>query len=278
MRLALSVNYLGHQCAGWQVQPDQPTLAAYLNDAVSKLAGCAVECVASGRTDTGVHAWGQVVHVDVEKVRDEYEWLRGINYYLPDYMGLNWVKCVDEAFHARFSAIARRYIYLIYPSKTPSTMHQPFTLRVPQEMNWSTMQEAANLLVGEHDFSAFRSSQCQAKTPVRHVFQSVLYQVGDCLAIDIAANAFLHHMIRNIVGSLLMVGKGEWTVQDFANVLASCDRQQAAAKISAHGLFLCEVLYPSLFQLPEAKLQWAGFDFSLHALASSDSVDAMVKS
>ena len=152
-----------------------------------------------------------------------------LNYYLPDYMAINWVKSVDDSFHARFSAITRRYIYLFYPVKTPSTFHQAFTFRVPQELDWSAMQQAAQLLIGEHDFTTFRSSQCQAKTPIRQVIQSVLYAAGDCWAIDIAANDFLLHMIRNIVGSLLMVGKGEWTVQTL-QIFVACDRQKLLQK------------------------------------------------
>ena len=278
MRLALSVNYLGDQCSGWQIQPDQPSLAACLNQAVEKLAGHTVQCVASGRTDTGVHALSQVVHIDVEKERDAYEWQRGIQYHLPDFMAVDWVKPVDSTFHARFSALARRYVYLIYPSKTVSTLHMPYTLRVHQPLDWAAMQEAAALLVGRHDFTSFRSSQCQAKTPIRHVSHALVYPSGDCWVIDIAANAFLHHMIRNIVGSLLMVGKGEWTPQKFFHVFQAKDRQQAAAKISAQGLFLCEVLYPKCYALPQPKLQWLGFDFTQHALESSDSCLAMVNS
>ncbi len=267
MRLALGVDYLGKGFQGWQTQTTGPSGQQYLEEAVGFVANHPIKIIASGRTDSGVHALGQVVHADVLVERTPYQWLMGINTQLPDNIAVRWVSPVSASFHARFSALQRRYVYLISPQSAPSAVRHEHVLRVHQPLSIKDMQQAAKSLVGEHDFSAFRSSQCQAKTATRTVTHLAVYTLGENIVIDIAANAFLHHMVRNIVGSLLMVGKGERSRTWLAQVLRSQDRRQAAEKVEAKGLYLLEVLYPKHHDLPSPDLSLFGWDFRHFALS-----------
>lgn len=266
MRLALGVDYHGAGFQGWQRQREGKTVQQSLEEAISKIANHDVSVVASGRTDTGVHALGQVIHVDVRSERSQHQWLLGINRYLPDSIAVRWVCEVDDSFHARFSALQRRYVYLLNDNSAPSALRAAHMTRYYRQVSIEAMQAAAKLLCGEHDFSAFRGAQCQAKSPVRTVSHCEVYPLGDCLVIDIAANAFLHHMVRNVVGSLLQVGYGDQPVAWIGELLSSGDRASAGEKMSPQGLYLLEVLYPQQYDLPCPEQLFFGLDFSCHAL------------
>ncbi len=266
MRLAMGIEYDGAGFQGWQRQRHGPSVQQILEQAIASVADHEVSVVASGRTDSGVHALGQVVHVDVHSERSMHQWLLGVNHHCPEVISVRWVQRVDETFHARFSAQQRRYVYLIYPRAAPSGLRHGRVLRVHQALDMNAMQQAARYLVGEHDFSAFRSSQCQSKSPIRHVSHTEIVWCGDCLVVDIAANAFLHHMVRNVVGSLLKVGYGERDPSWLGEVLRSCNRACAAEKVSAAGLYLLEVLYPCRYGLPKPDLTYMGLDLSALAL------------
>ena len=267
MRLAFGVDYLGKDFQGWQSQKSVPSGQKHLEKAVASVANHPVKVVASGRTDSGVHALGQVVHVDVQSQRTDYQWLMGVNTNLPNGIALRWVKFVPESFHARFSALQRRYVYVLYPDIAPSAIYHDHVLRIHHPLSIKGMQQAARSLVGEHDFSAFRSSQCQSKTAIRTVSHLHVYTQGRAIIIDIAANAFLHHMVRNIAGALLVVGRGEQQPAWLNQVLLSKDRRKAAEKVEAKGLYLLEVLYPEQYDLPKPDLGLFGWDFKHFALA-----------
>ena len=206
----------------------------------------------AGRTDTGVHATGQVVHFDSENARSERGWLLGANTNLPDDINVTWARSVDDDFDARFSATGRRYRYRILNRKQRSALYRHRAWWVQRPLDEQRMQDAAQQLVGKHDFSSFRAAGCRADTAVREVTHISIDRDGDWVTLDISANAFLQHMVRNITGSLVAVGSGKETPQWLAAVLAARDREKGGVAAPAHGLTLVSVDYPQAFEIPDA--------------------------
>ena len=249
-RIALGLEYSGSHYFGWQRQPEGlTTIQGKLESALSYVADHPVEVTCAGRTDRGVHACCQVVHFDTDSARLPKAWWMGANTQLPSDIRVIWAKELNERFHARFSAEGRHYRYVISTAKVQpahwyqqvSWYHQPLDLEL--------MQRAAKFLLGEHDFSAFRSSQCQAKSPLRTVSKITWHQAGELLIMDIEANAFLHHMVRNIIGVLLKVGKKEQPVEWVKEVLESGDRTRAGTTAKPNGLYLIKAHYLEEFGL-----------------------------
>ncbi len=252
-RLAIGIEYDGTAYNGWQVQPHAPSVQAALNAAISVVADEPVECVGAGRTDTGVHATGQVAHFDTSARRAQRSWLLGINSNLPPDINLLWVRPVPADFHARFSAGSRSYRYRVLNRSVRSALYRHRAWWVRQPLELAPMEEAALALLGEHDFSSFRASACQAKSPVRTMTQFRVVRAGDWFTFECTANAFLHHMVRNLVGSLVRVGSGEEAPGWIADVLAARDRRVSGITAPAAGLTLTGVAYPGtdLDQTPQ---------------------------
>lgn len=227
-----------------------------LQAAIGKVADHAVEIVAAGRTDAGVHGYGQVVHFDTPARRSAYGWLLGINTHLPDDISLRWITPVPAHFHARYSATARRYRYLIHNSRARSALRGPIAAHVMRPLDAQAMHRAAQVLVGEHDFSAFRGSQCQSPSPVREIKDISVWRRHEFVVIDVRANAFLHHMVRNIAGSLIEVGQGRQAEPWIARLLQGRDRTQAGMNALACGLYFLQAEYPAEFALPESAEFW----------------------
>ncbi|MFA5685354.1 MAG: tRNA pseudouridine(38-40) synthase TruA [Lysobacteraceae bacterium] len=251
MRLALGIEYEGTDFLGWQRLSHGRTLQAALEDALGFVADQPVEAVAAGRTDAGVHAICQVVHFDAPVMRPLHGWLRGANTRLPHSMAVRWVREVSDDFHARYSARARRYRYRLLNREVRPALHARSMSWERLPLDAEAMHAAAQTLLGEHDFSAFRAAQCQARHPRRCVQRVAVSRCGDCVQIDIRANAFLHHMVRNIVGSLLPVGRGQRPPEWIAELLQGGDRRLAAPTAPAAGLTFIGPLYPPGFGLPD---------------------------
>ena len=252
MRIALGIEYDGTSYNGWQRQKTGLGVQQRLEEALSLVANETVEVVCAGRTDTGVHASGQVVHFDTDSERSARGWLLGANTNLPEDISVTWVKPVDRNFHARFSAVARSYRYLILNRLQRSALHRSRAWWVYEPLDEVPMQAAAQRLLGEHDFSAFRSAACQANIAVREITAISVSRNGDWLTIDVTANAFLMNMVRNIVGSLAAVGLGEQGVEWIGGVLEGRDRKAGGITAPPHGLTLVGVEYPEAFGIPAA--------------------------
>ena len=252
MRIALGVEYDGTAFSGWQVQLGQRTVQGAVEKALSVVANETVVVHCAGRTDTGVHATWQVVHFDTSAERRTHQWVMGANSNLPSDVSVIWAKACPDNFHARFSALSRRYQYVIFNRQyRPGLWHSKVSWEY-QPLDFLPMSEAARHLVGRHDFSAFRASGCQAKSPVREVHSCEVRASGRQIVIDVHANAFLQHMVRNIAGVLIAIGAGTRPVEWAREVLESRDRKLAAMTASPHGLYLCDVQYPSEFGLPNS--------------------------
>lgn len=252
MRIALGIEYDGSAFCGWQTQPAGCAVQDKLESVLSHIAGERVATVCAGRTDAGVHALAQVVHFDTAVERPVAAWVRGANALLPPALAVTWAKNVSAEFHARYSAVERcyRYVLLNRPVRPAADHARVAWFHLPLDLQ--KMQEAARLLVGEHDFSAFRSSECQARSPVRHLRRLGIDRQGDYVIFELCANAFLHHMVRNIVGCLVYVGKGKHPPAWMGEVLSSCNRARAAPTFAAAGLYLARVVYDPAWGLPEA--------------------------
>jgi tRNA pseudouridine38-40 synthase len=252
VRIALGVEYDGSRFCGWQTQPSGCAVQDALERALAEIASAPVSTVCAGRTDAGVHALAQVVHFDTGAERPESAWVRGVNALLPDACAVNWSRSVAEDFHARYSARNRCYRYLLlnHPVRPAVDQGRVGWFHLPLDLE--RMQHAARLLIGEHDFSAFRSSECQAKSPVRTLTRLDIDRCGDHVVFELSANAFLHHMVRNIVGCLIYVGKGKHPPEWLGEVLASRDRGRAAPTFEAAGLYLAMVDYEARWGLPRA--------------------------
>ena len=250
MRLALGVEYDGSAFHGWQTQPGGGTVQDALEQALGQIAGESVKLMCAGRTDAGVHATAQVVHFDTLVERPLSAWVRGVNTFLPPQVAVRWVHPVPDQFHARFSAYGRRYRYVLInrPQRTGVWHGRAGWYHHP--LDAGSMQQAADLLLGEHDFSTFRAADCQAKSPVKMIRQALVRRTGDLLIFDFEAGAFLHHMVRNLVGSLVYVGQGKHRPEWMAQLLAAKDRALAAPTFSAAGLYLAGVLYEPHWGLP----------------------------
>lgn len=250
-RIALVAAYDGASYHGFQYQnPAVPTVQGSLEAALGRVADHDVALVCAGRTDTGVHATHQVVHFDTSAQRPDKAWVLGSNKWLPDTIGIAWAGRVDDAFSARHSATARRYVYLIYNSRLRSPLLHRQLTRESRPLNEELMARAGASLLGEHDFNAYRSSECQSPSPVRTVHRLEVYRRGDLVIIDITANAFLHHMVRNVAGVLMAIGAGDAAPAWAAHVLASRDRRAGGVTAPPHGLYLVDVRYPAHFGIP----------------------------
>jgi len=244
MRIALGLSYEGTAYCGWQYQENVPSIQACLESALGKVANHPIRVICAGRTDKGVHALEQVVHFETDSIRDARAWLLGTNANLPADIRIQWAREVSADFHARFSAIARAYRYVIYNHRTPTALLRNHVTIFHKPLDEKSMQEAANYLVGEHDFSSYRAAQCQAKSPVRTVTLLEVKRESNFIFIDIKANAFLHHMVRNITGVLLSIGSGKQPVLWAKQVLEARDRTEGDVTAPANGLYLVQVTYP----------------------------------
>lgn len=251
MRIALGIEYDGSAAYGWQRQLEVPSIQQSLEEALSIVANEPIEVFCAGRTDAGVHATNQVVHFNTSAERNERAWTMGINSNLPDCVAVTWAKQVSEDFHARFSATARRYRYIIFNNKLRPAILKAGLSHYHCKLNVELMNTAAQCLLGERDFSSFRAVQCQSKTPFRNIHHVRVTRMQQYVIVDIKANAFLHHMVRNIVGCLIEIGSEKKPVEWLQQVLEAKDRTKAAATAKPGGLYLVEVDYPSEFEIPK---------------------------
>lgn len=250
MRIALGIEYDGTAFNGWQCQPAQRTVQGSLQQAISQVANHPVEIYAAGRTDAGVHALNQVIHFDTHSYRESRNWMLGLNTLLPKDITVKWVKEVDSTFHARFSATQRQYRYLILNRLARSAVHHNRMWWFYKPLDAQRMHQAAQHLLGNHDFSALRARDCQANSPIRTLDSIQVSRRDDCIAVDVMARSFLHHMVRNILGVLTPVGEGKHAVDWVSTVLESCNRDQAGVTAPPQGLYLVDVLYPEDYCLP----------------------------
>lgn len=254
MKIALGIEYQGTHYCGWQRQKHCDSVQAQVESALSHIAAHPVDLHCAGRTDTGVHGLGQVVHFETDATRPEKAWVQGSNTKLPGDVRVAWAKPVSDDFHARFSAFARQYRYVIFNRAVHSAVLHNRVTWEPYKMDEQLMHQAAQALIGEQDFSAFRASQCQAEHAMREVQEIKVSRRGDMVFIDIRANAFLHHMVRNIAGTLMEIGKGNATVEWVQELLAGKDRTLAAATAPASGLYFVNAFYPDEFAIPQVSL------------------------
>ena len=245
MRIAIGIEYDGTAYNGWQRQRSGVGVQQRVEAAIAQVANEPVEVVCAGRTDTGVHASGQVAHFDTAAERSRRGWLLGCNSCLPDDICVTWVRPVDASFHARYSAISRQYRYRILNRLVRSALERHRAWWVHEPLDAGAMNVAAQLLLGEHDFSAFRAAGCQASSANRELKSISVVRDGDWLTLDVVANAFLQHMVRNLTGTLVAIGTGEQPVGWVADVLASRDRRRAGVAAPPHGLTLVGVRYPA---------------------------------
>ncbi len=247
MKIALGVEYLGTDFHGWQIQKsDLRTVQGVVEASLSKIANHPVRVFCSGRTDSGVHAKEQVIHFETETVRTDKAWLSGGNANLPSDVSFKWAKHVDDEFHARFNAYARSYEYKIHHNSVRSPLKAGYYLWEPRQLNVDEMRKASDFLIGKHDFSCFRGKLCQAKSPIKTIEYLNIDEIGDELIIKIKANAFLHHMVRNIVGTLLKIGRGERESEWIISVLDSRDRKEAGPTAEPQGLYFIKAHYQTI--------------------------------
>lgn len=254
-RIALGIAYNGRYYHGWQRQPSgHISVQEKLEDALSIVANEPIKVMCAGRTDAGVHASAQVVHFDTVAQRPMRAWTHGGNMNLPDDVAIQWAQPVDEKFHARFSATARRYRYVIYNhALRPALMDKEVTWNY-RPLDIVSMQKAAAHLVGTHDFSSFRAAACQANSPIRTMHHLNVIAAGDYIVLDVRANAFLHHMIRNLAGLLMKIGAGEAPPEWAMEVLIAKDRRVSAATAKPYGLYFVDAEYDDAFNLPQTPL------------------------
>jgi tRNA pseudouridine38-40 synthase len=250
MRFALGLEYDGSGFAGWQAQQHASGIQSAVEAALSSVADHPVEAHAAGRTDAGVHAAIQVVHFDTTATRTERGWTLGVNTHLPSTVSALWARAVPDDFHARYSALARTYRYVILNRLSRAALMHQRVCWVRYALDEGRMHAAAQALVGEHDFSSFRDAECQSRTPIRRLESIRVERSADVVTVTVTANAFLHHMVRNIVGVLIAIGRGERPVEWCGEVLAQRDRRCAAVNAPPSGLYFAGIRYPSELQLP----------------------------
>ncbi len=255
MRIALGLEYDGAAFCGWQSQPGGCAVQDHLERALARFADRPVSITAAGRTDAGVHATAQVVHFDTDAQRDNHAWVRGPNSFLDAHVRVVWAHPVPEAFHARYSATSRTYRYLLLNDPVAPAALQGRVGWFHRPVDERAMAEAAKQLLGEHDFGAFRDAQCQAKTPVRTLHEARIERARNLVVFTFRANAFLHHMVRNLVGCLVYVGAGREDAEWLGRVLASTDRRFAAPTFAPDGLYLTAIEYDAAFGLPAFRPQ-----------------------
>jgi len=258
VRVALGIAYRGSAYSGWQSQPGGQTVQDQLDRALSAFAGAPLRSICAGRTDAGVHALNQVVHLDAEVERDAVAWVRGTNRYLPADIAVQWSRFVPDRFHSRASAIGRRYVYVLLESQVRPALESGLAGWTFRKLDGAAMRGAAEALVGCHDFSAFRSAECQALSPVKTMRRLAIEQRGAYWHFSFDADAFLHHMIRNVVGCLVAVGSGTRPASWLAEVLAKRDRSLAAATFAPDGLYFTGPYYDPVHAIPErtAAMDW----------------------
>ena len=250
MRYAACVEYDGSQFKGWQVQLNQRTVQQQVETAFSKVADHPVAVTTAGRTDTGVHATGQIIHFDSTAERSVRAWRMGVNRFLPSDVRVHWVCAVDSEFHARFSALRRSYRYILYNQSIKPGLLRQYVSHEYRPLDIALMRQAVQFFLGEHDFSSIRAAGCQAHTPIRTVHELQCYQNRHWFWFDVTANAFLQHMVRNIAGLLCKVGSGERSPEWIADVLEQRDRRKAAVTAPPNGLYLTHVQYDDGYALP----------------------------
>ncbi|MBI5041936.1 MAG: tRNA pseudouridine(38-40) synthase TruA [Gammaproteobacteria bacterium] len=251
MRIAMGIEYDGSPFSGWQRQLHASGIQEALERALSRVADHPVAVVCAGRTDAGVHATAQVVHFDTDARRDMRAWMLGTTCNLPPEVCVTWAQPVAEDFHARFSAVGRQYRYIILNRTVRPSLLRHRVCWEHAPLDAARMAEASRCLIGTHDFSSFRAQGCQAKNPLREVTSLEIHRHGEFIYLDIAANAFLHHMVRNIAGTLLAVGRGDQHVEWVRNVLEARNRTVGGITASAAGLYLVQVRYPEQFGVPQ---------------------------
>ncbi|AZL84415.1 tRNA pseudouridine(38-40) synthase TruA [Aliivibrio salmonicida] len=254
MRIALCIEYDGASYHGWQSQKDVTSVQEELEKALMVVANEPIEVMCAGRTDAGVHGTGQVVHFDTNSVRKLPVWMVGVNANLPKNIAVRWVKEVNEDFHARFTATARRYRYIIFNNRQRPAIFSHGVSHYHETLDADLMHEAGQYLLGENDFTSFRAVRCQSRTPWRNLIHLKVTRHGDFIVIDIKANAFVHHMVRNITGSLIEVGRGKQKPEWVQWLLEAKDRKLAGATAKAEGLYLIDVDYPKEWDLPRVPL------------------------
>ena len=253
-RVVLGIEYDGSEYYGFQKQKStEQTIQGNLENSISKVANHSIKTFCSGRTDAGVHAFMQVVHFDTKSRRSTREWVRGINSYLPHDIKVLWSKELDETFHARYSATHRSYLFRILNNQTPSALWSKRALFVPQKLDVRAMRAATKYLIGEHDFSSFRGSGCQSNSPVRSIEDIKISKKNNFITFELRANAFLLHMVRIIIGTLLMVGKREIKPVEMKIILNEKDRRIAGKTVSSSGLYFLGPKYPAKYHLPDFK-------------------------
>jgi tRNA pseudouridine38-40 synthase len=250
MRIALGLEYDGAGFCGWQSQADGCAVQDHLESALGIVAGHQLRVAAAGRTDTGVHALCQVVHFDTATIRPIAAWVRGVNAHLPKTIRVMWAKQVDIGFHARFAAEQRSYQYLLINRPVAPAVLSGKAGWYYKPLDVEAMQAGMAHLVGEHDFSAFRAAECQAKSPVKHMYRAEARRAGDSVLFDFCANAFLHHQVRNMIGALVYIGKGKYQPEYMKDLLNSRDRKLAPPTFSPAGLYLTGVGYDAKWDLP----------------------------
>jgi tRNA pseudouridine38-40 synthase len=245
-RIALVLEYDGGGLCGWQRQDNGPSVQQHLESALAGIEGGAVDCIAAGRTDAGVHAEAMLVHADVDPgrlARSPLAYVHGVNQSLPEQIRVLGLRAVGDDFHARFSCLERAYRYQIWNRRTAPAIERWRHWWMPRPLDVDAMQQAADLLVGRHDFSSFRASGCQAGTPVRELRELTVRRHGHCIRIHVRADAFLYHMVRNLAGTLVRVGIGRWEAEQVRELLSARDRSQAADTAPAHGLYFTNATY-----------------------------------
>lgn len=251
-RVALGLSYRGGAYRGWQSQPGGDTVQDRVETALAQFADCQLRTLCAGRTDAGVHALNQVLHFDTAIERDATSWVRGTNRYLPRDIAVQWCRKVEDGFHARYSAHGRRYVYMLLESPVRPALEDGLAGWVFRPLNGRAMQSAAAVLLGEHDFSAFRSAECQAASPIKTLRRIGIDRCGAYWRFEFDASAFLHHMVRNVMGCLVAVGQGTRTPQWLAEVLAARERRLAAPTFAAQGLYFAGPYYDPALALPES--------------------------
>ena len=252
-RYKLTVEYHGAGYAGWQKQPDRPSIQEAIETALAKFCGDAVEVCAAGRTDAGVHATAQVAHIDLSKPHEPYKVMQGINYYLfgsdqeqapsDNHIAITAAELVADDFHARFSATRRSYLYRIVNRRARLGLDAGRAWQIGEALDAAAMQQAANILLGHHDFTSFRDSECQAKSPIKTLDALEVRRVGEDILVRTHARSFLHHQVRIMVGTLVQVGKGRWSAQDVQRALEAKNRSSAGPTAPPEGLYLVGVSY-----------------------------------
>jgi len=257
-RIALGISYRGTRYLGWQSQPSGNAIQDHLERALARFADHPITTLCAGRTDAGVHGLMQVVHFDTPLCREPFSWVRGTNRYLPRDIAVQWAQPVPDEFHARASALARRYVYVLLESPVRPSVDAGRVGWVFRPLDGAALRAAAARLIGEHDFSSFRASACQALSPVKHLTRLAIARKGAYWRFDFEANAFLHHMIRNIMGCLIQIGQGLHPPEWISDVLAAKNRNAAAPTFAPDGLYFLGPVYGPQWGLPERTAAYDG--------------------